>query len=61
MNAIYVICFGCANLLHIIVYVSSLVVTEVISIFANKQKRRINLRIVRSINFFFVLFVVRYS
>ena len=46
---------------HIIVYVSSVVILVVTSIFADKQKRRINLTIVRSITFFFVLFVVRYS
>ena len=43
---------------HIIVYVSSVVILVVTSIFANKQKY---LTIVRSITFFFVLFVVRYS
>ena len=49
------------ELSHIIVYVSSVVILVVTSIFADKQKRRINLTIIRSITFFFVLFVVRYS
>jgi hypothetical protein len=46
------------ELSHIIVYVSSVVILVVTSIFANKQKY---LTIVCSITFFFVSFVVRYS